>query len=137
MLPLRVGGLNPRWSAGLWQKVGFPGSAAEAYGNGTDRYTALGIEEDGHAYAPIYTGESAARVVVGHPVIADGDGSDQLFIQVTHIDTKPEVWHVSMNNPTSKSITAMVRSTMGMAGFGLFMKSQQILVGAGQEVILL
>ena len=136
MLPLRVGGLNPRWSAGLWQKAGFPGSAAAVYGNGTDRYTALGIEEEGHAYVPIYTGEAAARVVVGHPVIADGDGSDQLFIQVVHVDTKPNnVWHVSMNNPTSKSITAMVRSTMGMAGFGL--KSQQLEVGAGQEVILL
>ena len=131
-----MGGLNPRWSAGLWQKAGFPGSAAAVYGNGTDRYTALGIEEEGHAYVPIYTGEAAARVVVGHPVIADGDGSDQLFIQVVHVDTKPDnVWHVSMNNPTSKSITAMVRSTMGMAGFGL--KSQQLEVGAGQEVILL
>jgi hypothetical protein len=137
MLPLRVGGLNPRWSAGLWQKHGFPGSAGAIYGNGTDRYTALGVEEGGgRAFVPLYVGEAATRVVVGHPVIADGDRADELFIQVTHVDASPSsVWHVSLNNPTNATIRAMVHVAMTPARFAL--RSQVVELEGGQDVVLM
>ena len=89
MLPLRVGGLQRRWSTGVWQVHGY---TAGFYSNGTDQYSALGLDDDGRAYVPLYVGRGAADVVVGHPVIATAHtGTDvnaswdvsQVFIQAT------------------------------------------------------
>ena len=135
MLPIRVGGLNPRWSAGLWQKYGFPGSREAIYGNGTDRYTAVGVDELGWAYIPLYVGEAATRVVVGHPVIADGDNVEQLFIQTTHVDST--IWHVHINNPTNTTIRATVRSSPKMSPCGFSLQSIKLELGSGKDVVLL
>jgi hypothetical protein len=133
MLPLRVGGLNPRWSVGLWQKYGFPGSSDAIYGNGTDRYTALGVHDAGWAYVPLYVGESSTRVVVGHPVIATGVGAEHLFIQTTHVNARR--WHVHVSNPTNSSIRATVHTTMSPCGFALH--STTVELGGGHDTILL
>ena len=135
MLPLRVGGLNPRWSAGLWQKYGFAGSREAIYGNGTDRYTALGVDEAGWAYIPLYVGEAATRVVVGHPVVADGDDAEQLFIQTTHVDSR--TWHVHVNNPTNATIRAVVRSSPNMSPCGFSLRPMSLELAGGQDKVLL
>jgi hypothetical protein len=112
-LPCRVTGLNPRWSAGLFQKQGY---VKGDYGSGENRYRALGLDLEGNAYVPLYV-ELAERthVVAGHPVIAGPEGSE-LFIQVTKVGRNPDRWHVSVNNPTDRAITTTLRAEMKLPG---------------------
>jgi hypothetical protein len=48
-LPVRLCGLNRRWSAGVFQYTGY---VKGAYGSGENRYRALGMDGDGNAYLP-------------------------------------------------------------------------------------
>jgi hypothetical protein len=115
-VPCRITGLNPRWSAGLLQKQGY---VKGDYGNGENRYRALGLDLEGNAYVPLYV-ELAERthMVAGHPVIAGAEGAD-LFIQVTKVGHDPDRWHVSVNNPTDRVITTTLRAAMPLTGLDL------------------
>eukprot|EP01052_Picozoa_sp_SAG31_P021494 SAG31_NODE_1665_length_7585_cov_6.666711_5_plen_454_part_00 len=116
MLPLRFASNNTKWSVGLWQRAGY---TLGNYGNGTDRWTALGLDADGHAYVPLYIGLASVDVVFGHPVTSD---NEDIFIQVTRADTITplrlnsqatcEVWHVAINNPTQLNVTTILKKAM-------------------------
>ncbi|MBU4211626.1 MAG: hypothetical protein KKD33_03470 [Verrucomicrobia bacterium] len=130
-LPVRVRGLNTRWSAGLFQKKGY---TLGYYGSGTDRYRALGLDLDGNAYVPVYVDYSAATwMVIGHPVVAGPEGKD-LFIQVTKVGDNPYQWHVSVNNPTDKAITTQLRKTMDLPG--LTVDETAITLGPGEYRVM-
>ena len=116
-LPIRVQGLNPRWSAGFFQKEG--ANTTAHYGGGKNRYTALGFDMDGSAYCSLYPDDAErTRVVLGHPIVADASGGD-LFLQVTHLCEDPHRWHVSVNNPTDRKIRTTLRQVMDLPGLSL------------------
>jgi hypothetical protein len=112
-VPLRVKGLNRRWTAGLWQKSGY---VKGDYGSGTNRYRPLGVDEFGYAYVPLYVDHAPeTRVEAGHPLVADGNGKE-LFIQVTHVWDNPDQWHVSVNNPTDRTVRTRLHKAMDLPG---------------------
>jgi hypothetical protein len=116
-VPVRVSGMNPRWSVGLYQYEGY---RTHYYSNGDSGYRALGVDFDGRAYAPLFVSKAArTRVLMGHPVIADAAGAE-LFIQVTRVndglDGKAPAWHLSVNNPTDRPVTATLTRTMALTG---------------------
>ena len=138
MLPLRVGGLQSRWSVGLWQIEGY---AAGCYSNGSGVYSALGLDDHQHAHVPLYVGKGPANVVVGHPVIAAPRVGlvpglvEQMFIQVTLINSSARIWHVDVNNPTNCTIEAELVVSMPEAA-GLVVAGDvatvSVSVGPGQ-----
>jgi len=87
------------------------------YGSGENRYRPLGIDLAGNAYIPLYVSwAEVTEIVAGHPVIAGPEGRE-LFIQVTHVNRDPHLWHVSVNNPTDRHISTTLRKTMNLPGF--------------------
>lgn len=115
-LPCRVVGLNPRWSAGLFQKTGY---VKGDYGTGQNRYRALGLAFQGCAYLPLYVDRAdVTHVVAGHPVIAGPEGKG-LFIQVTKVGVKPDRWHVAVNNPTDQPVTTTLHRAIDLPGLDL------------------
>lgn len=130
-LPMRVRNLNPRWSAGLFQKSGY---VKGEYGTGENRYRPLGLDLAGNAYIPLYVSwADKTHIVAGHPVVAGLEGKD-LFIQVTHVNDNPQKWHVSVNNPTDKAITTTLKKVMDLPG--LDFQSQKITVPPGGYLVL-
>jgi len=112
-VPCRIRGLNPRWSAGLFQKKGY---VKGDYGPGENRYRPLGVDLAGAAYVPLYPDYAElTHVVAGHPIVAGSEGRE-LFIQVTHVATQPHRWHVSVNNPTDRTIRTTLRGSMVLPG---------------------
>lgn len=116
-VPVRMSGMNPRWSVGLYQ---FEGYRTHYYSKGDSGYRALGVDFDGRAYAPLFVSKAAnTHVLMGHPIVADAAGRE-LFIQVTRLndglDGKPPVWHVSVNNPTDRPVTVTLTRAMNLAG---------------------
>lgn len=112
-LPCRIQRLNPRWSAGLWQKQGY---VKGDYGPGENRYRALGMDLEGIAYIPLYVDlAEMTHLVAGHPVIAGPEGKE-LFIQVTKVGSQPDRWHVSVNNPTDQTVTTTLTRAMDLPG---------------------
>ncbi|HKP62001.1 MAG TPA: hypothetical protein VJV78_34955 [Polyangiales bacterium] len=125
-LPLRVSGLNPRWSAGLWQKQGY---TLQFYGPSRDRYRGLGVEDSGHAYVPLHVDRAdMTEVVAGHPVTAD-DAGRELSIQVTNLGGNPWRWHVAINNPTGRTIDAVLNAAMGLPGLEIHDKRVRVVPG--------
>jgi hypothetical protein len=101
MLPVHVTGLQPRWTAGMWQHQGY---AMGHYSDGNGVYTALGQDDFSSSFVPLYVGKSQYHVSIGHPIIATGDGAAELIIQTTRINgtAANPIWHVSLNNPTAE-----------------------------------
>lgn len=134
LLPLRVGPFNQsRWTVGLLQLAGY---TVGYYGSGANRYTSLGLDDEGFAYVPLYAGRAPlTHVEVGCPVIAKGTGAEDLFIQVTHVDENPQVWHVEINNPTDLPITVTLQSDMKLPGF-IAITAEPVSIPAGGFVVL-
>ena len=101
MLPVHVTGLQPRWTAGMWQYTGY---AMGHYSDGNGVYTALGQDDFSSSFVPLYVGKAQYHVSIGHPIIATGDGAAELIIQTTRINgtAANPIWHVSINNPTAE-----------------------------------
>jgi hypothetical protein len=130
-LPLRITGLNPRWSSGLLQKEGYSG---DFYGPPRDRWRALAVDADGFSYVPLWVDLADNTVIVaGHPIIA-AKGGEELFIQATNLGGAPPRWHVSVNNPTDREIRASLRSAMDLPG--LSFEDREIIVRAGEYVVI-
>ena len=72
-------------------------------------------------------------MLAGHPVVADDRGRE-LFIQVTRLYESPDQWHISVNNPTDKHITTMLRKAMDLPGLNL--RDTEITVKPGEYVVL-
>jgi len=119
-LPFRCAGMNRRWSAGLWLRKGY---VLGHYGDGQDRYRPLGIDLDGRIYVPIAPDLAEIHhVVAGHPVVADAAGQE-LFLQVTQVSGgtggQPHTWHVSVNNPLDRPVTATIQQNIDLPGLDL------------------
>jgi hypothetical protein len=129
--PARILGLNPRWSAGLLLKQG---PIAGFYGPAGDRFRALALSPDGVAYFPVDVSTGPTHILAGHPIVPGPEGQG-LFIQVTCLGGHPFRWHVSINNPTARTVRTELRQTMALPGlaFGV----QQVTVGPGELVNLL
>lgn len=123
-LPFRARGFNPRWSAGLFMKKGY---VTGHYGKGENRYRPLGVDPHGQIYFSVSADLAPAHhYVAGHPVTAEGEGSQELLIQVTQISggtflkgretIQPFHWHVSVNNPTDEEIAATLTKNMDLPG---------------------
>jgi hypothetical protein len=108
-----VSGLKPNWSAGLFQKEGY---VKGDYGSGKNRYRALGLDFHGFAYIPLYVDLAEKNhILAGHPVVTFPEW-EALSIQVTKVGINPDRWHVSVNNPTYRTITTRLRTTMDLPG---------------------
>ena len=104
LLPMRGCGLNRRWTVGLWQVSGF-GGAGHYTAAGEGRYTELGVDELNCSHVPLYTGRAPrTHVVLGHPVVARGAGSEDIFVQVTRLRliNGSMTFSVAANNPTGR-----------------------------------
>lgn len=136
-LPVVVNDLNRRWSAGLWQLDGF---VKGDYGEGSNRYRAVGIDLDGRAYVPLYPDlAEQTEVEIGHPLVADSRGKD-LFIQVTALSggttANPEYrWYADVNNPLDEPVTTVLSRNMDLPG--LDFQSRQITLQPGEHRVLL
>ncbi len=131
-LPCRLLNLNPRWSAGLFQKQGY---CKGDYGTGENRYRALGTDWTGTAYIPLYVDYAdMTHVLAGHPVIAGPEGKD-LFIQITHVAEKPDKWHLSVNNPTDQPVKTKLMKTMDLPG--LTLEDTEITLQPGEYKVIL
>ena len=73
-------------------------------------------------------------MVLGHPVIAGPEGRE-LFIQVTKVGAGPDRWHVSVNNPTDRTITATLRKAMPLPG--LEFPDKTLTLAPGEYVVLM
>jgi hypothetical protein len=94
------------------------------------------LDDDGFAYVPLYAGRAPlTHVAVGCPVTAKGAGAEDLFIQVTHVDENPQVWHVEINNPMELAITVTLHSEMKLPGF-VAITAEPVTVPAGGFVVL-
>jgi len=133
LLPLRVGPFNPRWTVGLFQLAGY---TVGYYGTGVKRYTSLGLDDAGFAYIPLYAARAPlTHVAVGCPVTATGAGAEALFVQVTHVDENPQIWHVEINNPTEQAVTATFHASMALPGFAEI-NSEPVTIKAGGLIVL-
>jgi hypothetical protein len=116
MVPVRVDGLNRRWSAGLYQ---FDGFRSHYYSKDNGGYRALGLDQEGGAYVPLHVAAAATHDLIGQPVVADEAGQD-LFIQVTCLpgDHGPGAlsWNISANNPTDHPIETTLHRAMNLPG---------------------
>jgi len=131
-IPVRVLGLNPKWSAGLLQVAGH---STGYYGNGKNAYTTLGFDFDGRAYAALYPDQAdLTHVVIGHPVVCD---KPELFIEVMPRSRKKGrgyQWHIAVNNPTDKPVKATFRTGMKLPG--LAFRAKTLAIPAGGHVVL-
>lgn len=119
-LAVRVAGLNPNWSACEYQIEGFNGG--NYYSKGGQVFRPLGVDFQGRVYAPLYVSRANVHTLLGHPVVADAAGQS-LKIQVTALesprDGKEGSWHVSVNNPTDKPVTAELSRRLDLPGLKL------------------
>ena len=130
-LPVRVSGLNPNWSAGVYLHRGY---VLGNYGEGTNRYRAAGVDPDGRVYTGLFTDHAdRTEVTIGHPVVCD---AESVFIQVTLRDDRgaKESWHVSVNNPTDDVVETVCRSTFAMPGLELAEQSLSLPPGGYAEL---
>jgi len=113
-IPVRVRGLNPRWSAGLFQ---IAGHTTGNYTDGKEVYTSLGFDMEGYVHAALYPDYvPETHVVVGHPIVCD---RDELVLEVMPRSSKtgPKYeWHIAVNNPTDEPVTANFRRGMDVPG---------------------
>lgn len=130
-LPVRISGLNPRWSAGLFQ---VQGHTTGFYTDGRNVYTALGFDFDGRVYAALYPDQvDETHVRIGHPVVCD---REELFLDAIPRTSANDTyqWHVAVNNPTDAPVTAVFRQGMELPG--LDWPEQTHTVPAGGYLVL-
>ncbi len=135
VVPVRVSGLNKRWTAGLYQIDGY---RTHYYSKGNSGWRALGLDFDGRAYVPLYVSMAPkTQVMIGQPVVADAAGNE-LFIQVTRlndgIDGNPPLWHMSVNNPTDKPVTSILKRAMEIPG--LDFTEEKVTLNPGEYRVL-
>ena len=131
-LPLRVSGLNPRWSAGVLLIEGYVlGNYEPRHG----KYREAALDREGRAYFSIFPDRAdRTELVLGHPVVCD---RDELFIQVTRLDDLPAPgsWSVTLNNPTEREIVTRCRVAFEVPGLAL--ETREYSIPAGAELALI
>jgi hypothetical protein len=142
---VRVSGLQRRWTVGLLQDAGYHGD--NRYGQndwnghckdwtvGCNKYTVLGLDKFNTTYAPLYVGlAQKTHVRIGHPVIATGQGAEDVFIQVTHIRVTngTALYHVAMNNPTTATLTVQLSASFPEVG----LQPQGVTLQPGEHLVV-
>lgn len=132
-LPVRVHGLNRRWSAGLHQVIGY---TSGYYTDGRNVYACVGFDQEGAVYAALHPDMAElTHVIVGHPVVCD---DDELIIEVMPRPAAGEdrryAWHVAVNNPGTETVQATFRQAMPAPG--LQFPEQTLSIAAGAYVVL-
>ena len=124
-VPVRINGLNPNWSAGVFQRSGY---AQGIYGDGTNRYSPSGFDSSGRVYASVFPDLSTmADVEIGHPVVCD---AKDLIIQVTQkYGTNGYDYYVAVNNPTDNPIEATLKKNIDLPDFDF--PEQKVSIAAG------
>ncbi|MCM8768184.1 MAG: hypothetical protein NC911_00640 [Candidatus Omnitrophica bacterium] len=131
-LPLMIKHLNKKWSAVLWQKKGY---CKGDYGKGENRIRDLGVDAYGNSYIPLYVDYSEeTHVIAGHPVIAQTKKGEELFIQVTHVSEDPHKWHISVNNPTDKTVKTKIKKVIDLPGMKFTEK--EVVLNPGSYIVL-
>jgi hypothetical protein len=131
-LPLMLKNLNKRWSSILWQKKGY---SKGDYGPGENRFRELGIDIYNNSYIPLYVDYSEiTHIVAGHPVIAEGKDGEELFIQVTHVSENPDKWHISVNNPTDKTIKTKIKKVINLPGMKF--EEKELTLKPGEYIVI-
>ena len=111
-LGLRFFGFNPNWTIGQFQISGYsPGF----YTYGKNVYRNLGPDDKNIVYLAIYPDfVPNTHCVVGHPVVCD---NPSLIIEFTQLSTKPNQYHIAINNPTDQSIKTVLKKNMNLPDF--------------------
>ena len=126
-IPVRVDALNPRWSAGLFQ---IAGHTTGNYTDGKEVYTSLGFDMEGYVHAALYPDQvPETHVVIGHPIVCD---NAELVLEVmprSGKDGSKYEWHVAVNNPTDKPVTATFRQAMDLPGLDFAPRERTIPAG--------
>jgi len=127
-LPVRVAeGLNPRWSAGVFQKQGY---CTGYYGKGMNGYSPVGLDFDGRACAALFVDRAPlTHIVVGHPITCT---QPEVFIEATpRPGSTPEqwIWHVTANNPTDAPVEATFHQAMDLPGLKFAERTVKIPAG--------
>ncbi|NOX53153.1 MAG: hypothetical protein GXP27_01685 [Planctomycetes bacterium] len=130
-LAVQISGLNPRWSAGLFQ---IKGHSMGYYTDCRDVYTPLGFDHDGNAYLSLFPDQAElTRVVAGHPIVCD---RPELFIEAVPRPVAPGKlkWHIAVNNPTDQPIEATFHQAMDLPGLE-FARIRRVIPG-GAAIVL-
>jgi hypothetical protein len=131
LVPLQLCDLNPHWAVGLYQAEGYvePGyyNGTGTHAFGQNRYTALGLDKDNCAWAPLYVDRAnSTNITIGHPVVISGGRNQSLWPQVfidvvklsdSHNLGTSDSWHVTANNPTDTGFSVTFISKWEMPGF--------------------
>ncbi len=130
-IPVRIHGLNPNWSAGLYQ---IKGHTTGYYTDGEEEYTSLGFDFDGRVYAALFPDQvPLTHVVVGHPIVCDEP--DLVLEVMPRADALGNyTWHVAVNNPADNEITATLQQAMTLRGLNF--ATQQHTIPAGGYLVL-
>ena len=122
----RVCGLNPRWSAGLFEVAGH---ALGNYTGGKEVYTTLGFDMEGDVHAALYPDMAPeTHVVIGHPVTCSRPELIPEVMPCTDSEGGYQ-WHVAVNNPTDEPVTATFRTGMELPGLDLAPQEHTIPAG--------
>lgn len=128
--PVRIHGLNPRWSAGLFQIEGY---TQGKYTDGKNVYCPIGVTKQGFGFVTLYPDYSKnTHIIAGHPIVAD---DEKVAIIFAHTNWKPHEYWLMVNNPTDKSITTTIRQRIPLPNLNF--PQQRITLQAGEERILL
>jgi len=132
VLPCVVSNLNPNWTACLFQKKGY---ILKEFGSDENRFRPLWVDSFGKSYFPLYIDMAKNTwVIVGHPVIAEGDGKE-LIIQVTKTKEEPSQWHISVNNPTDKRIKTKLKKVIDLPNLNF--EEKEIVVEPGEYIVIM
>ncbi len=127
--PVRIHGLNPRWSAGLFQIEGY---TQGRYTNGKNVYKPIGVTKGGIGFATLYPDYSEnTHIIVGHPIVAD---DERIAIIFAHTNWKPHEYWLMVNNPTDEPITTTIRQKIPLPD--LKFTRQLITLQPGEDRIL-
>jgi hypothetical protein len=132
MLPVRVHGFVRRWTVGFWQVEGY---TLGHYGNGSGRYTELGMSADNLTHIPLYVGLAAkTHARIGHPVVCAGARAEQVFIQVTsvRVGNGSAVFHVALNNPSDVALALTCVASFPEVG----LPRQTLMLQSGEHRVL-
>jgi hypothetical protein len=111
-LPLKVYGVNPNWSTGVW----------DADANALIPCGTL----DGAAVSSLNTRERISNVFAGNVIVCDQNDA-----VVTLLPDGTGQWKVQVHNPTDRDMTVNVRTPKGIKAFHI---EKKVMVPAGGQV---
>ena len=143
-LPVRISGLNPRWSAGLWYRGDNRILRTEwppGWHRGNPRhhryvqlralrdpYYPVGVDFLGNGLLQVDLHDGDRDLFVGHPVVCDNPDLRVLFIPGVGLETAT----VKVHNPTDRAVATTLRPGKGFDRFRDF--AHKVKVDSGKTV---